>query len=99
MSLKKFRWSKVYESSEEELVETLQALKIQGERIHAESDAEQIERQSDGDSIIWCAEGSLVIVSNTNNISLQPGDALRLEAGTTYSVQPGIANCVYYLTR
>ena len=99
MSFKKFRWSKVYESSEEELVNFLQARNLAGERIHAEADAEPAEQRAESDITIWCAEGSLVIVSGSISTSLQPGDALRIEANTGYVIRPGIADCTYYLTR
>jgi len=99
MSFKKFRWSQVYESSEEELVALLNARKIDSERVHAEAGGEQPEQHAEDATTIWCAEGSLVVKSESTNISLQPGDALRIDANTPYSVHPGIANCVYYLTR
>jgi hypothetical protein len=96
MRFRKFRWSQVYESSEEELVALLQARKIDGKRIHA--DVEQTEQRAESVTTLWCAEGSLVVGTESTDTPLQPGDALRLEAGTAYSVRPGIANCVYYLT-
>lgn len=99
MGLKKFRWSQVYESSEEELVALLQNRKIDSERIHAESGGGQSEQHAGNTVTIWCAEGSLVIKAGSTSISLQPGDALQIGANTTYSVQPGISGCAYYLTR
>jgi mannose-6-phosphate isomerase class I len=98
MSFKKFRWSRVYESSEEELVALLQARNIDFQRVHAEADAEQLEQYTKSAATIWCAEGSLMAKTESTGISLQPGDALRLEANTTYSIQPGIADCTYYIT-
>jgi hypothetical protein len=98
MSIKKFRWSQVYESSEEELVAFMQARKMHSERVHAEADAVQTEQRPESAITIWCAEGSLVIKAGPASTSLQPGDALRIDAGTMYSVHPGIADCTYYLT-
>jgi heat shock protein HspQ len=98
MSLKKFRWSQVYESSEEELVAFLQARKIENERVHAEAGTEQTEQYAERIITIWCAEGSLVIKTGSTSISLQPGDALRIKTNTMYAVRPGIADCTYYLT-
>ena len=99
MGFKKFRWSRVYESSEEELVAFLHARKISSERIHAQASAEQTEQHARSATTIWCAEGSLVLKTASSSTSLQPGDALRIEENTTYSVQPGFADCIYYLTR
>jgi quercetin dioxygenase-like cupin family protein len=99
MGFTKFRWSQVYESSEEELTALLQARKIRGERIHAEAGTELTDQRSEGLTTMWCAEGSLVVKTESTKASLQPGDALRIDANTIYSVQPGIANCAYYLTR
>jgi hypothetical protein len=98
MSLRKFRWSQVYESSEEELIALLQARKIDSERIHALAGEEQPRQRAEGKTTIWCAEGSLVIKDGSTSTSLQPGDALGLDANTMYSVLPGIADCAYYLT-
>jgi hypothetical protein len=98
MSVKKFRWSQVYESSEEELIAFLQARNINGTRVHAEADDEQTERYTEQDMTIWCAEGSFTFKTGPTNISLQPGDALRIPGDTAYSVCPGITNCAYYLT-
>ena len=99
MSFKKFRWSQVYESSEEELVALLQARNIRYERVHAVASAQQIAQHAESATTIWCAEGSLVVKAESIEISLQPGDALRLAANTSYTIVPGISDCAYYLTR
>lgn len=98
MDFKKFRWSQVYESSEEELIALLQSRDLGGERIHAEASAQHNEQHNDQTITLWCAEGSFVVVAGATNISMQPGDALRLPAHTVYSIQPGISDCAYYLT-
>lgn len=98
MSFKKFRWSLVYESSEEELVDLLQDREAHAKRIHTETDGGQIEKHAEHDITIWCAEGSCTLKIDSTNISLQPGDAVRIDTGTTYALQPGIADCVYYIT-
>lgn len=97
MDLKKFRWSQVYESSEEELIDILEARNIDSKRIHGEF-GEAVTQQHDQNTTIWCAEGSFKIKVGSTSMSLQPGDALRIEANTAYIVQPGIANCAYYLS-
>jgi hypothetical protein len=100
MGFKKFRWSKVYESSEEELIALLQARNIHSQRLYAEASSTQTQQHTDSATTVWCAEGSLVVEVEATpiSVSLQPGDALRLEANTSYSIHPGIADCVYYLT-
>lgn len=99
MGFKKFRWSQVYESSEEELTTLLQARNIEGRRVHADASTEESTQSSNNAQTIWCAEGSLSVSLESTRISLQPGDALRIEANTAYSIRPGIADCAYYLTR
>jgi hypothetical protein len=98
MQLKKFRWSQVYESSEEELIAFLQTRKLVGVRVHTETGDEQTEQLAAVDSTIWCAEGSLRIKTEMTSTPLQPGDALRIEAGTSYTILPGLADCAYYVT-
>lgn len=98
MALKKFRWSQVYESSEEELINFLHDRNIAGVRIHAEAGPKQTEHLTKNESTIWCAEGSLRIQVDAHTLSLQPGDALRINAGSSYTIHPGITDCAYYLT-
>jgi quercetin dioxygenase-like cupin family protein len=95
---KKFRWSKVYESSEEELTTLLQSRNIQATQIVGEAGSEPVQHNYEQDSTIWCAEGSLTVTTGTERISLQPGDALRLAAQAQYSLQPGISGYVCYLS-
>jgi hypothetical protein len=98
MSLTKFRWSQVYESSEEELVDYLHARRIENIRIHQEADKERNEQTTETATTIWCAEGSLIVAIGAVKTSLQPGDAFRIEPSTTYVIHPGIADCTYYLS-
>jgi mannose-6-phosphate isomerase class I len=98
MIIRKYRWSKVYESSEEELVAVLQSHKIEGSRRHIDAGDEPTKQHTRGPTTIWCAEGSVTIETKSNNTSLQPGDALLIDANTTYSVRPGITGCAYYLS-
>jgi len=96
MKLKKFRWSQVYESSEEELLDFMQARKITAERWEAESGEELKERNIDHETTIWCAEGSLTMHIDGRAISMQPGDALRVPANSALEVNAGISGCVCY---
>jgi mannose-6-phosphate isomerase class I len=98
MSIKKIRWSRVYESSEEELTNHLQSRNIQATRTVAEASNDQIQQISDHDFTIWCAEGSLTVRIGTTGISLQPGDALHIDASTTYDLHAGITGYVCYIS-
>lgn len=96
MVLQKFRWSKVYESSEEELVEFLRDRGIAAERFKVEEFQASGARSFSVDSTIWCAEGSLTFVSDGYTISLQPGDSLRVPANTNFETTAGMAGFVCY---
>jgi len=98
MSTQKFRWSKVYESSEEELTALLQGRNIKATRIASDVPGEQMQQTAALDSTIWCAEGSFVVHTKSARISLQPGDAMHIPAQTTYDLSAGISGFVYYLS-
>jgi mannose-6-phosphate isomerase-like protein (cupin superfamily) len=96
MKTQKIRWSKVYESTEEELVRFLQVRGIRSSRWAAEAFDTSGPQSRDKDCTIWCAEGSLLVVVNGVSISLQPGDALHIPANTIYETNAGISGCVCY---
>ncbi len=96
MNLQKFRWSKVYESSEEELVELLDAQNQTAERWVAAEFHDFGAQNLEQDATIYCADGSLVVWSEGKKISLQPGDALRLPADAPFKATAGMAGCVCY---
>lgn len=98
MSISKFRWSKVYESSEEELLEYLASKGIRATRFTAELGSEPVHYTNTSDAIILCAEGSLGVRTDSANISLQPGDAVRIDAETSYDLHAGISGYVCYVT-
>src|SRR6478735_4233956 len=98
MSMQKFRWSRVYESSEEELVGLLQARRIKSERLVVEADSAPLERTAKAELRIWCGEGSLSIRTDNANTSLQPGDAVIVDPQTNYSLIPGISGYICYFT-
>jgi quercetin dioxygenase-like cupin family protein len=98
MSTRKIRWSKVYESTEEELNDFLRARNIQAVRIAAEAMSEQLQQKSQQDITIWCAEGSLNVGIGPANTSLQPGDALHIDASTPYDLRAGISGYVCYIS-
>ncbi|MDB5170212.1 MAG: hypothetical protein JWN82_608 [Candidatus Saccharibacteria bacterium] len=98
MNVQKFRWSRVYESSEEELTALLQARNIKATRIAAEASSEQPQPATKRDTTIWCAEGSLVVHTSSTSTSLQPGDAVRIGADTGYDLNAGISGYVCYVS-
>lgn len=101
MQLRKYRWSKDYESAEEELEALFAHKKITAEKWHAE-EFEEFPAHSHGyDKQLWCAEGSIVFTvddgsSQGKRISMQPGDALDLPSGTTHSAVAGFTGAVCY---
>ena len=94
----KFRWSKVYESQEEELVELLQARGLATERNVAEEFQIFADTPMEQDTTMWCAEGSASLHISGTKISFQPGDAIRLLTGTKLSISAGMSGCVWYET-
>ena len=98
MKLQKFRWSKVYESTEEELVEFLESRNLSFTHWAAETFADPITRRFDQDGTVWCAEGSFALSVDGKSFSMQPGDALPVPAGITFEVKPGISGCICYET-
>lgn len=97
MIIQKFRWSKVYESSEEELIELLDAMGIYAER-RAFDEFETAKITSPAqENRLWCAEGSMIVKHGSKNISIQPGDGLVIPANTDYELEAGIAGCAIYL--
>lgn len=96
MKLRKFRWSKVYESSEEELVDLLKARKITADRWTA-TEYEKIGNKKTADDItFWCAEGSFTLRVGHETISMQPGDAIQIPKDLDYEIDGGMFGCVCY---
>jgi quercetin dioxygenase-like cupin family protein len=98
MKLQKFRWSKVYESTEEELVEFLESRNLSFTHWAAEGFTEPTTHSFEQDGTIWCAEGSFTARADGQSFSMQPGDALPVPAGVTFEVAPGISGCICYET-
>jgi quercetin dioxygenase-like cupin family protein len=96
MNVRKYRWSKHYESAEEELFRLLAAKNIQAERWTV-AEMQPLERRaSDHDTQIWCAEGSIIFIVEGKRYSVQPGDTLELPANVPYEATAGISGCVCY---
>ncbi len=98
MNSPKFRWSKVYESSEEELREYLAMRTIQANRFSTEESGESSKHHLEDAARLWCAEGSLTLVIGTDSLSLQPGDGVRIAAGTDYELRAGLTGYVCYIS-
>jgi quercetin dioxygenase-like cupin family protein len=98
MTTQKIRWSRVYESSEEELLALLKSRNIEATRFVGEAGSEALQQTAKPGSVIWCAEGSLTVQIESVRTSLQPGDALRLGTELSYDVVAGISGYVCYLS-
>ncbi len=96
MILKKYRWSRDYESAEEELLQMLDAKKISCQRWTANSDEELAPRVHSQGRKLWCAEGSIIFTVVGKKISLQAGDALDIPAYSVHSALGGFSGCAIY---
>lgn len=96
MQLRKYRWSKVYESAEEELIEFLHARNIDAERWTADPDETFDLHEHPLDKRLWCAEGAIDFIIDGKRVSLQPGDALELPAHTAHQAVASFSGCVCY---
>jgi mannose-6-phosphate isomerase class I len=95
MKLQKFRWSKVYESQEEELVSLLSSKNIEFSSKDI-AEFESLEVDISKNSTIWCAEGSFSLESGGQRISMQPGDALPVQGGTKLNISGGMSGGTFY---
>ena len=95
MNPKKYRWSKVYESAEEELQDLLEASSISAERHEIEAYDEQT-ISTDTAVRIWGAEGTASFMVNGKRFSMQPGDVLEIPAQSTCAVTTSLSNFAWY---
>src|SRR5690242_19784898 len=96
MELRKYRWSRDYESAEEELIALLNAKGIEAERWTADEGTVFGAHTHPYDKKLWCAEGSLKLTVAGKEFSLQPGDALDLPANTVHAGVAGMTGCACY---
>ena len=96
MTIRKYRWSKHYESAEEELLRLFEAKHITAEQWELETGNQVEAHNHEYDTTFWCAEGSVIFTVDGNRYSLQPGDALDVPAGITFEATAGISGCVCY---
>lgn len=99
MSYKKFRWSKDYEAAEEELQRLLALRGAELSRWQLEAYEEQPPVQQPAERRLWCAEGSMKLHLGTQFVSIQPGDAITIEANQLHQLAAGVAGCVCYEAR
>ena len=96
MQIRKYRWSRVYESNEEELQDWLASKKFEATRWAAGEGEVLTPPSQDANKRLYCAEGLLTVTAGGKTFSLQPGDALDLPAATSYEVRVGFGGCVCY---
>jgi quercetin dioxygenase-like cupin family protein len=96
MSIRKFRWSRVYESTEEELRDFLDAKGVEAERWTADEFQDLDGQVYNHDVTIYCAEGSIVYEIGTKKFSLQPGDAISIAANEAFAARAGMTGCTCY---
>jgi quercetin dioxygenase-like cupin family protein len=96
MQVRKSRWSKVYESAEEELVQLLERKHIAARRWAAEEGEEIASQQFPTDMQLWCAEGQLTCTVAGQAYSMQTGDVLNIPAGLDCTMRARLGGCVCY---
>jgi mannose-6-phosphate isomerase class I len=98
MNIRKYRWSKDYESAEEELLQLFIARGITASIWQIEP-FQKISHSAQKHKLrIWCAEGSLNVFADNKNYSLQPGDTLEIAQDFAFEITAGIAGFVCYQT-
>ena len=96
MQLRKYRWSRDYESAEEELIQMLARKQIIADRWVGEPSEAFETHNHDYDKRLWCAEGSIVITVGEQRVTLQSGDAMDLPAHTSHQALVGFSGCAVY---
>lgn len=96
MVLRKYRWSKHYESAEEELENLLALKKIKAKRWAIEGHEEVSEHGHSYDTQFWCVEGSAIFTIDDKDFSIQTGDALDVPANAPFRITAGFSGCACY---
>ena len=96
MILRKYRWSRDYESAEEELIAILAHKNIDAERWHADEYEDFPPHTHALDKRLWCVEGSIEFIIDDKSMWLQAGDAFELPSGTIHRAKAGFSGCVCY---
>lgn len=96
MTPKKYRWSKVYESAEEELVDFLASRGITAERHEIDSyDTHTLPKRATMSSI-WGVEGTAIFLVNGVRFSIQPGDVLDIPPQAEATITTALSNFAWY---
>lgn len=98
MILQKSRWSRHYESSEEELLARIESSRISTERWAATEYEVFVDKLILKDTTLWCVEGSMTFKVINREIVLQAGDRLDIPAHTSYQAIAGLSGAVCYKT-
>lgn len=99
MAFTKLRWSKVYESSEEELIDLLDSMGINAQRHSLEPNEEISLPPHSSETTIWCAEGSFQINIGAKVVSMQPGDYIIFPGESEeQKLTSGFAGSAYYIS-
>jgi hypothetical protein len=96
MQIRKYRWSRTYESAEEELLQIFRHRKIDAKHWAKEGGDTIPDRVYTNNTTLWCAEGSLGCIIGDKTYSLQPGDALDIPANTSCALNIGFSGCACY---
>lgn len=96
MNPKKYRWSKVYESAEEELLDFLESRNIAAVRHDIESYDSLTLPLSNEITRIWGVEGNSTFTINGKRISMQPGDALDIPPKATCEITTALSDFAWY---
>lgn len=92
----KFRWSRVYESTEEELLDFLAARSIDAQRVHLAEFTQTEGTVAGQDTVFYCVDGSMNITIDKDKIAIQAGDAVTARQGQSYFIDAGLTGCTYY---
>lgn len=96
MNLKKYRWSKVYESAEEELLDFLQAKQISAHRHDIEAYESYELAPSENIVQLWGVEGTAKINVDGKQYSLQPGDVLDIPPQTPATITTAFSGFAWH---
>ncbi|GAC1387511.1 MAG: hypothetical protein NVS1B7_0790 [Candidatus Saccharimonadales bacterium] len=96
MNAKKYRWSRTYESAEEELVDFLADKNIIASRWSAAAETVYPSHVHTVKKQLWCAEGSIQFNVGGTQFSLQAGDALEIPANFMHEATVGLSGVVCF---
>lgn len=96
MNPKKYRWSKVYESAEEELIELLRAKRITAERHEVDSyETKELPPRTEV-TRLWSVEGTAFAIIDGVRFSMQPGDVLDIPSQKSCIITTAFSPFAWY---